>query len=276
MTAVRNVGANVVDHIVAARREKGRFTDFNDFMARSRCRPAASGSGSLVKAGAFDDSKRRRRARRGPRDGRRPVRRHQEERGDRPGLLFGGLDDLDSGGSFGVTVNLPDIDEWDKATLLAHGATCSGSTSSDHPLLGLEGTCWPRAPTAPSTCCSFERAPTAAPSSCAAWSPRCSAKCQEGRPVGDGHPRGPRRRHRRAVLPQRLPGGLDPPRPGRHHHRQGPGLAQQDGRACTARRSRSPTSATVRRVRWSSRYRPPGVLVPWSGCCVTCSPRTRA
>ena len=27
------VGANVVDHIVAAREEKGRFVDFNDFMA---------------------------------------------------------------------------------------------------------------------------------------------------------------------------------------------------------------------------------------------------
>ena len=42
---------------------------------------------SLVKAGAFDEMKHRRRALvADPRDGRRPVRRHQAQRGDRPGL----------------------------------------------------------------------------------------------------------------------------------------------------------------------------------------------
>ena len=41
--------------------------------------------------------------------------------------LFGGLDD--EGGGFGVTVTIPEIDEWDKTTCSATSATCSASTS---------------------------------------------------------------------------------------------------------------------------------------------------
>ena len=51
--------------------------------------------------------------------------------------LFGGLDEEDSG-SFGVSVTIPDIDEWDKMTLLGHERDMLGLYVSDHPLLGLE------------------------------------------------------------------------------------------------------------------------------------------
>ena len=63
LTAIRNVGHNVVDGIVAARAEKGRYLDFNDFLEKV---PALVCNKrvveSLIKAGAFDDMKHRRRA----------------------------------------------------------------------------------------------------------------------------------------------------------------------------------------------------------------------
>ena len=52
---IRNVGANVVDAIVAARKEKGAFTDFSDFLRKVDavvCNKKVIES--LIKAGAFD------------------------------------------------------------------------------------------------------------------------------------------------------------------------------------------------------------------------------
>src|SRR5690606_12352156 len=63
LTAVRNVGTNVVEGIVAAREEQDGFGDFNDFMSKV---PAMVCNKrvieSLIKAGAFDEMKHRRRA----------------------------------------------------------------------------------------------------------------------------------------------------------------------------------------------------------------------
>ena len=55
MQAIRNVGHNVVEAIVAAREEKGRFTSFKDFL--SKCPAVVCNKRtieSLIKAGAFD------------------------------------------------------------------------------------------------------------------------------------------------------------------------------------------------------------------------------
>jgi DNA polymerase-3 subunit alpha len=54
--------------------------------------------------------------------------------------LFAGLDDADTAGGagFGITVTVPEIDEWDKMTLLGHERDMLGLYVSDHPLLGLE------------------------------------------------------------------------------------------------------------------------------------------
>ncbi|MBZ5733361.1 DNA polymerase III subunit alpha [Nocardioides sp. TRM66260-LWL] len=140
LTAVRNVGANVVDHVVAARREQGRFTDFNDFMAKIPL-PACNKRvlESLVKAGAFDDLGHRRRAlvavHETAVDQYVDIKKNEAIGQD---SLFGGLDDLDAGGSFGVSVTLPELPEWDKTTLLAHERDMLGLYVSDHPLLGLE------------------------------------------------------------------------------------------------------------------------------------------
>ncbi|GAA3840628.1 DNA polymerase III subunit alpha [Saccharothrix violaceirubra] len=53
--AIRNVGANVVDAIIKARKEKGRFADFSDFLRKvdaTVCNKKVVES--LIKAGAFD------------------------------------------------------------------------------------------------------------------------------------------------------------------------------------------------------------------------------
>ncbi|MFW6775292.1 DNA polymerase III subunit alpha [Nocardioides sp. CPCC 205120] len=141
LTAIRNVGANVVEQIVGAREEKGRFTDFNDFMAKvpvGACNKRVIES--LVKAGAFDDMKHKRRALVAVHemavDQYVDIKKNEAIGQD---SLFGGLDDVDDGGgSFGVSVALPDIDEWDKMTLLGHEREMLGLYVSDHPLLGLE------------------------------------------------------------------------------------------------------------------------------------------
>ncbi len=138
LTAVRNVGANVVDGIVSAREEKGRYVDFNDFMSKV---PALVCNKrvieSLIKAGAFDDMKHRRRAlvtvHETAVDQYVDIKRNEAIGQD---SLFGGLDD-DAGG-FGITVAVPEIDEWDKMTLLGHERDMLGLYVSDHPLLGLE------------------------------------------------------------------------------------------------------------------------------------------
>ncbi len=138
LSAIRNVGGNVVDGVISAREEKGRYVDFNDFLEKVPA-PVCSKRviDSLIKAGAFDDMKHKRRV---------LVAVHEQavdqfadiKRNEAIGQdsLFGGLDD-DSGG-FGVSIALPDIDEWDKMTLLGHERDMLGLYVSDHPLLGLE------------------------------------------------------------------------------------------------------------------------------------------
>ncbi|GAB7003769.1 DNA polymerase III subunit alpha [Nocardioides sp. AN3] len=138
LTAVRNVGANVVDGIVTAREEKGRYADFNDFLGKVPAQVCNKRViESLVKAGAFDDMSHRRRAlvaiHETAVDQYVDIKRNEAIGQD---SLFGGLDD--DGGSFGVSVTIPDLDEWDKMTLLGHEREMLGLYVSDHPLLGLE------------------------------------------------------------------------------------------------------------------------------------------
>ena len=138
LSAIRNVGGNVVDGVISAREEKGRYVDFNDFLEKVPAQVCSKRViDSLIKAGAFDDMKHKRRA---------LVAVHEQavdqfadiKRNEAIGQdsLFGGLDD-DSGG-FGVSIALPEIDEWDKMTLLGHERDMLGLYVSDHPLLGLE------------------------------------------------------------------------------------------------------------------------------------------
>ena len=140
MEAIRNVGRNVVDEIVAARAEHGAFSSFKDFLDAS---PAAVCNKrtieSLIKAGAFDSLGH-------PRQGLALVHedyvdafvdiKRQEAIGQ--DSLF-----ADFGSDDGVDVDhagLPDVPphEWDKATKLSHEREMLGLYVSDHPLFGIE------------------------------------------------------------------------------------------------------------------------------------------
>jgi DNA polymerase III subunit alpha len=140
LTAVRNVGHNVVDAIVAAREAKGRFTDAGDFMAKvpaTVCNKRVIES--LAKAGAFDSMGHRRRA---------LVQWHEDavdffvdqKRQEAIGQdsLFGFGDSDDGMDEALMAPQVPDIGEWDKQTLLAHEREMLGLYVSDHPLFGIE------------------------------------------------------------------------------------------------------------------------------------------
>jgi DNA polymerase III subunit alpha len=139
LSAIRNVGGNVVDGIVAAREEKGRFLDFNDFMEKV---PALVCNKrvveSLAKAGAFDDMKHRRRALVAVHE--EAVDRYATIKRDSGGGQDSLFDDLDAGSeaAFDMAVTIPEIEEWDKTTLLGHEREMLGLYVSDHPLMGLE------------------------------------------------------------------------------------------------------------------------------------------
>lgn len=144
LAAVRNVGENVVEAIVAARTEKGAFTSFADFLTKV---PAVVCNKrtveSLIKAGAFDSLGHTRR---------QLLAAHEEAVDQVIGLkreeargqfdLFAGLggdgEDGGDGDGAGLSLVLPDLPEWDKHDLLAREREMLGLYVSDHPLFGLE------------------------------------------------------------------------------------------------------------------------------------------
>ena len=139
LTAIRNVGANVVDLVVKARVERGRFEDFNDFMDKiplQACNKRVIDS--LARGGAFDEMKHRRKAIVSIVDD--TVDRFVDAKKNTEGGQDSMFDLLDATevGSAGTQVEVPDIEEWDKMTLLGHERDMLGLYVSDHPLLGLE------------------------------------------------------------------------------------------------------------------------------------------
>jgi DNA polymerase-3 subunit alpha len=141
MQAIRNVGHNVVEAIVAAREEKGRFTSFKDFL--SKCPAVVCNKRtieSLIKAGAFD----------GLQESRQGLYRVHEDFVDNfvdikrqeaigQDSLFGSFGDDSAGESvdFSVLPTIPGV-EWDKKTLLQFEREMLGLYVSDHPLFGIE------------------------------------------------------------------------------------------------------------------------------------------
>jgi DNA polymerase-3 subunit alpha len=137
LTAIRNVGANVVDAIVAAREAKGRFDSFEDFLRKV---PAVVCNKrtieSLIKAGAFDSLGQTRKGLASVHE--QAVEavisdKRQEAMGQ--DSLFGGLDDV--GPSLSIVPTVPE-GEWEKTVLLAAERDMLGLYVSDHPLFGVE------------------------------------------------------------------------------------------------------------------------------------------
>jgi DNA polymerase-3 subunit alpha len=137
LTAIRNVGENVVASIVNNRISKGKYQSFGDFLSKvdaSVCNKKTIES--LIKGGAFDSLKH-----------------------SRKGLMMVYLEAIDAVseakraeaiGQFdlfgletsatavnGVSLDIP-VTEWEKAMLLSYEREMLGLYVSDHPLLGIE------------------------------------------------------------------------------------------------------------------------------------------
>ncbi|MCU1621776.1 MAG: polymerase alpha subunit [Frankiales bacterium] len=143
LSAIRNVGTNVVASIVGTRTVKGRFESFADYLSKVEVVAVNKKTvESLIKAGSFDSLGE-------PRKGLHTVHadaidacvdvKKQEAIGQFD--LFSSADDGDVGGSDEVSsvfdVRVP-MGEWDKAVLLAYEREMLGLYVSDHPLFGVE------------------------------------------------------------------------------------------------------------------------------------------
>jgi DNA polymerase-3 subunit alpha len=135
LSAIRNVGTNVVASIVKTRQDKGRFESFADYLGKVEVVGVNKKTvESLIKAGAFDSLGE-------PRKGLHQV--HADaidacvdvKRAEAIGQfdLFGGSEE--SSEVFDVRVPMG---EWDKAVLLAYEREMLGLYVSDHPLFGVE------------------------------------------------------------------------------------------------------------------------------------------
>jgi DNA polymerase III subunit alpha len=136
LTAVRNVGHNVVDGIVAAREAYGKAVNFHGFLDQVPlvvCNKRVIES--LIKAGAFESMGHSRRALmtvyETAVDGVLDLKRNEANGQDD---LFGELADTDPV----LTGSVPDLPDWDKRTKLAFEREMLGLYVSDHPLQGLE------------------------------------------------------------------------------------------------------------------------------------------
>ena len=137
LTAIRNVGENVVASIIANRISKGKYQNFGDFLTKVDALVCNKKTiESLVKAGAFDSLKH-----------------------SRKGLMLVYLEGIDAVseakraeaiGQFdlfgvetsatsvsGLAIEIP-MGEWEKSMLLSYEREMLGLYVSDHPLLGIE------------------------------------------------------------------------------------------------------------------------------------------
>jgi DNA polymerase III subunit alpha len=136
LAAIRNVGANVVHGITAARRAKGRFVNFADFLAKVPlvvCNKRVVES--LIKAGSFDSLSHSRRGlvivHEAAVDNCVDLKRKEEIGQD---SLFGSSTD-DEAEMFPLDIPVGD---WEKTVLLGFEREMLGLYVSDHPLLGAE------------------------------------------------------------------------------------------------------------------------------------------
>ncbi|MBU7599580.1 DNA polymerase III subunit alpha [Streptomyces sp. P38-E01] len=141
LTAVRNVGQNVVDSIVKCRKEKGKYSSFPDFLDKVEAVVCNKRTvESLIKAGAFDEMSH---TRKGLSAQFEPMIDNvvQVKRKEAEGQfdLFGDMGDAaaDDGPGFGLDVEFSE-EEWEKTYLLAQEREMLGLYVSDHPLFGIE------------------------------------------------------------------------------------------------------------------------------------------
>ncbi len=144
MAAIRNVGHNVVERIIAARESKGAFTSFKDFLDKVDAVVCNKRTiESLIRGGAFDSLGESRRGlvevHERYVDALVEVKKQQAIGQDSLFASFG-FDDGDTGGGMDPFAGLPPVPrvEWDKQTLLNSEREMLGLYVSDHPLFGIE------------------------------------------------------------------------------------------------------------------------------------------
>ncbi len=141
LSAVRNVGTNVVESIIKCRKSKGKYSSFPDFLDKVEvvvCNKRTVES--LIKAGAFDTMGHTRKslvAHHEPMIDNVVAVKRKEAEGQFD--LFGGMGGDEGSGEpgFGMDVVFSD-DEWEKSYLLAQEREMLGLYVSDHPLFGIE------------------------------------------------------------------------------------------------------------------------------------------
>ena len=136
LSAIRNVGENVVESVIATRRGKGRFVSFSDYLHKVSAVACNKRTvESLIKAGAFDSLGHTRRGLTAvfeqSIDDVIDIKRNEAIGQD--SLFGGGQEAADAAFEIEVPVG-----EWDKTTLLAAERDMLGLYVSDHPLFGLE------------------------------------------------------------------------------------------------------------------------------------------
>ncbi len=134
--AIRNVGHNVVEAVVATRASKGAYKNFNDFLKKVPqvvCNKKTIDS--LIKAGAFDSLNHARRALSEIHEiavESETLTKRKEAQGQMD-LFAGMFDEVE-----GLAVTIPDRSEWPKREKLAFEREMLGLYVSDHPLAGRE------------------------------------------------------------------------------------------------------------------------------------------
>jgi DNA polymerase III subunit alpha len=141
LSAIRNIGPQVVESILAVRAADGPYADIHDFLSRVPAHVCHRRViESLAKAGAFDSLGHSRRALVAAHEEAVDYyldQKHHTEIGQ--DSLFAVFDE--STGAAGPDPMAPkvlDEGEWDKPRLLAHEREMLGMYVSDHPLRGLE------------------------------------------------------------------------------------------------------------------------------------------
>ncbi len=139
LTAIRNVGENVVASIVANRSTYGRYESFGDFLTKVDANVCNKKTiESLIKGGAFDSLNH-------PRKGLTLIYLEaidsvmEAKRAESIGQfdLFGSGMSSTSSTITNVEIEIPN-QEWEKALLLSYEREMLGLYVSDHPLLGVE------------------------------------------------------------------------------------------------------------------------------------------
>ena len=139
LAAIRNVGNNVVDAIVATREDRGKFTSFEDFLRKCPAVVCHKRTiESLIKGGAFDELGH-------PRQGLVTIHERyvdalaEEKKQEAIGQdsLFGGFGGDEPDVQIVALPPVPEI-EWEKQIKLAFEREYLGLYVSDHPLNGIE------------------------------------------------------------------------------------------------------------------------------------------